>query len=155
MRWPLMICLTMLGISCLLPLSLAHASGAAKAEQGEEGAEKGKSGGFGAGDLVYVKLEPMVVPVISDNGAQQLVTFMIQLHVKDFNAADKLRSRMPQLTDAIFTALYGGLGQGSLRIGHQVNLPKVKKRIVEAVDKAIEPNLIEDVLLGGVGQRVL
>ena len=128
------------------------ASGGGESAGGKEGEEEKKDR---RGDLNYVRMEPMVIPVISDNGAQQLVTFIIQLQVKDFSAAERLQSRMPQLTDAIFTALYGGLGQGSLRQGHQVVIPKVKKRIIDAVDKTFEPGLVEDVLIGGVGQRVL
>lgn len=152
---PLILCSFLLLGAAGLPAQSWASGGGSEAKKGDKEKEKDSGPVFGAGDLVYVKLEPMVIPVISDNGAQQLVTFIIQLHVKNFSAADKLRSRLPQLTDAIFTALYGGLGQGSLRTGHQINIPKVKRRIVEAVDKTIEPNLIEDVLLGGIGQRML
>lgn len=155
--------LAVIGLLCLMAHPMAaHASGGGGGDGGHkssggDGESEKKGGGkeAQAGDLLYVRLEPMVLPVITDNGAQQLITLLIQLQVKDFAAQERLQMRMPQLTDAIFTALYGGLGQGSLRQGHLVNIAKVKRRIIEAVDKAIAPNLIDEVLIGGVGQRML
>ena len=106
-------------------------------EKGEKGGKDGVvSGGHFAGDLVYVHLSPMILPVINDNGVEQIVTMIIDLQVKDFDAADNMHSNMPKVQNAILEALYGGLSQGSLKNGKLVNLPKVKVKITAALEKS-------------------
>src|SRR5438046_2004267 len=84
-----------------LPFGL---SGALAEEHGEHGGEKSKKeGDERLGENTYVHLSPLVLPVINENGAQQLVTLVIDLQVKDFNAADTIHSNMPRVQDAIMT----------------------------------------------------
>lgn len=113
------------------------------------------SGGRFAGDLIYVHMQPMIVPVINENGAEQVVTLMIDFQVKDFDAADTIHSNMPKVQDAVFRALYGGLGKGSLKNGHLVNIPKIKEKLLVAVRDALNKDLINEVLIQGVAQRML
>lgn len=130
----------------------------AKAEGGEGGESKKKSddisGGRFEGDPVYVHIAPMVLPVISDEGVEQLVTLVIDLEVKDFNVADTVHSQMPRVRDALMRALYGGLGKGTLRNGKLVDVAKVKAKIQKAVTDVIGDGL-RDVLIQGVAQRML
>lgn len=140
-----------------------------KGEEGQEGSgngggqisnntkKKGEddvSGGRFAGDPVYVHLSPMVMPIITDNGAEQLVTFTIDIQVKDFDTADNIHSNMPRVVDALMQALYGGLGQGSLRNGKMVDVAKIKAKATEAITSVIGDG-IKDVLIQGVSQRML
>jgi flagellar basal body-associated protein FliL len=130
------------------------------AKGGEEGAAKpkapeGVSGGRFAGDPVYVHLNPMVLPVISDAGVEQLITVVIDIEVTDFDVADKIHSHMPQVMDSLMTSLYGGLGQGSLRHGKLVDVSKIKAKATTAMESVVGPDAIKNVLVQSVSQRML
>lgn len=137
---------------------------AAKGEGGKkgEGEDKkdskkpeGVSGGRFAGDPVYVHISPMVLPVISDSGVEQLVTIIIDIEVKDFDVADNIHSNMPKIMDALMRGLYGGLGQGSLRNGKLVDVNKVKAKATTALQSVVGDGGIKNVLVQGVSQRML
>ena len=129
----------------------------------EAGGEKPKpkddakdvSGGRLAGDPIFVHLAPMVLPIITDNGVEQLVTFQIDIEVRDFDVADHIHSVMPRVIDALMRSLYGGLGQGSLRRGKMVDVTKVKAKATAAIGEVIGAENIRDVLIQGVSQRML
>lgn len=137
-----------------------EASKEKEAPAGEEGASKPKgskdvSGGRFAGDPVYVHLAPMVLPVISDAGVEQIVTLQIDVEVKDFDVADAMHSNMPRVMDALMRALYGGLGRGNLRQGKLVDVTKVKTKATAALDEAVPGGGVLNVLIQGVSQRML
>jgi flagellar basal body-associated protein FliL len=164
----LAVCVAFIAVAAA-PVVARAAEGAAppKVESGEKpkadkdgGGKKDKAdsdvtGGKFAGDPVYVHLQPMILPMISDAGAEQIVTILIDVQVKDITAADAMHTMMPRVKDAIFQALYGGLGDGSLRFGQTVNLPKVKIKIAKALDKTVGAEKVDDVLIQAVAQRVL
>ena len=126
-------------------------SGDAKKKDGAEDV----SGGRFAGDPIYVHIAPMVMPVINDKGVEQLVTLILDVQVKDFDAADAMHSNMPRVQDALMRALYGGLGQGTLRNGKLVDVTKVKNKAVAAVGEVIGADNVRDVLVQSVSQRML
>lgn len=132
-----------------------------KAESGDHGGEKGKKkpegvvGGRFAGDPIYVHIAPMVMPVISDAGVEQLVTIVLDIEVKDFDTADNLHSNMSKVMDALMRGLYGGLGQGSLRKGKLVDVAKVKTKATLALREVLGEDSIKNVLVQGVSQRML
>ena len=119
--------------------------------------KKGKediSGGRFAGDPVYVHISPMVLPVISDQGVEQLVTVIIDVEVKDFDVADNMHTTMPRVKDALMRALYGGLGQGSLRNGKLVDVTRIKAKATTALTDILGDG-IREVLIQGIAQRML
>jgi flagellar basal body-associated protein FliL len=149
-------------VVCTTAYAEEEGAPAAKADAGkkEEGGEKGKksedvSGGRFAGDPVYVHIAPMVLPVISDAGVEQLVTIVIDVEVKDFDVADNIHSNMPKIMDALMRGLYGGLGQGSLRNGKLVDVSKVKAKATSALQAVVGEGGIKNVLVQGVSQRML
>lgn len=113
------------------------------------------SGGRFAGDPVYVHLSPMILPVITDTGAEQIVTLQITIQVTDFNAADEVHSNMPKVMDALMRNLYGGLGNGDLRNGQLIDVSRVKSKAITALGQAIGAENIRDVLIEAVAQRRL
>lgn len=159
--------IALLSGSCAPAYAAEHAERAEHPESGgggeEEGGKKGAkddkdgviTGGRFKGDLIYVHIQPMVVPVINENGAEQIVTMLIDLQVKNFDAADTMHSNMPRVQDAILRTLYGGLGQGTLKKGHLVNIAKTKAKIHAAVELALGQDIIDDVLIQAVAQRML
>ena len=125
---------------------------------GEASKKKGSadiSGGRFAGDPVYVHIAPMVLPVITDEGVEQLVTVIVDVEVKDFDVADNMHTNMPRVQDALMRALYGGLGQGSLRNGNMVDVNKIKAKATAALNEVLGAESIREVLIQGIGQRML
>jgi flagellar protein FliL len=152
--------------SFVSPAFAAH--GAKKSEGSKEekggGKEKGESkkkgeedisGGRFAGDPIYVHIAPMILPIISDDGIEQLVSLVLSVRVKDLETANTLHKSMPRVTDSLLRHLYGGLDEGSLRKGKLVNVSKIKKKAAEAIGEIVEPANILDVLIEGVAQRML
>jgi len=142
-----------------LPLSVipaAHAAEAAPAPKAEgKKGDADTSGGRFAGDPIYIHMTPMVLPVINDNGVEQLITLILDVQVTNFDAADAMHSNMPRVEDALMRALYGGFGEGSLRNGKLVDVAKVKSKAVAAVGEVIGVENVRDVLIQSVSQRLL
>ena len=143
----------------LQPRALFAEEGGKPAEAGGEGGAAKKpadvSGGRFAGDPVFVHLDPMVLPIITDDGAEQLVTLQIAVQVKNFDVADSVHTNMPLVRDALMRALYGGLGNGTLRNGSLVDVTKIKSKATAALDTVIGADNIRDVLVEAVAQRRL
>jgi len=97
----------------------------------------------------------MILPIVGDDGAEQIVTLLIDLQVKDYSVSEKIRQKMPRVQDTILRSLYGGLGDGSLRQGDQVDIVKIKGKIRAAIDASMGEKVIDDVLIQAVGQRTL
>ena len=131
-----------------------------EAPKKEEGGEaksvpKDISGGRFAGDPVYVHLSPMILPVITDTGAEQIVSLQITIEVTDFNSADTIHTNMPKVMDALMRALYGGLGNGDLRNGQLIDVTRIKTKATTALGEAVGADNIRDVLIEAVAQRRL
>jgi hypothetical protein len=137
---------------------LSSSKGGGAAPKEESGKSKGPTdvtGGRFAGDPIYVHIDPMILPVINDSGVEQLVTVILDVQVKDFDAADVMHANMPRVMDSLMTALYGGLGQGTLRNGKLVDVSRVKSKAIDAVGKVIGSDNVRDVLVQSVSQRML
>jgi len=132
----------------------AHGAKAEKAEKSENKKDD-ISGGRFAGDPIYVRISPMVLPIISDNGVEQLVSLMITVQVNDIEAANALHKNMPRVMDSLLRHLYGGLDEGSLRRGRLINIPKIKSKSVDAIAEIIGKEQVHDVLVEAVAQRML
>ena len=133
---------------------------AAPAHAEEEGGAKKKqdadvSGGRFAGDPVYVHLAPMILPIITNDGVEQLVTLQFDVQVTDFDVADNLHTNMPRVMDSLVRHLYGGLGRGTLRNGKLVDVTRVKSNATAALDEILGAEGVKDVLVQGVAQRML
>jgi hypothetical protein len=131
-----------------------------KEEKGEKGEKKKKggediTGGRFEGDPIYVHIAPMVLPIINNDGVEQIVSLIISVHVKDLDTANALHKNMPRVTDSLLRHLYGGLDEGSLRKGKLVNVSKIKKKALEALSEIVSPESLLDVLVEGVAQRML
>ena len=162
-------CFLAVGGWCIAASSHAFAAEESSTKGGEGGkAEGGKSdskgkkkegdevmGGRFAGDPVYVHIAPIVLPVINENGVEQLVTILLDVQVKDMDAATALHSNMPRVRDALMRNLYGGLGQGALRNGKLVSVGKVKTKAIAAICDILGKENVRDVLVQGVSQRML
>ena len=133
--------------------------GGDKAEAGDKkDAKKSKgsdvvTGGRFSGDPIYVHIRPMFMPVVTDNGAEQIVTLMVDLRVDNMNVANSFQDNMPRVRDALMQVLYGGLSNGSLRQGQLIDVAKVKEKISGAIAKVMGPEAVQEVLIQAIAQR--
>lgn len=153
----------------LFPAYALHAEEAAKGEgakteKAEGGDKKDKkdkkssgdeevSGGRFTGDPIYVHLRPIFVPVMSDKGADQIVTMLVDLQVADMSIANRFQENMPRVRDAIMQTLYGGFSNGTLRRGAAIDVPKIKSKIYDAIVKAMGEKSVQEVLVIQIAQR--
>ncbi len=136
-----------------------HGGGEAKKEGGgkpaEESSEEGVTGGRFAGDPVYVHMQPIILPLITADGAQQLITLVVDLQIKDFETGTLMHHNMPRLRDTLLQALYGGLADGSLRKKAALDIEKMKETIMNETNRVFGAGSVLGVLIQGVAQRKL
>jgi len=147
----------------------AEAKAEAKKDEGEKKEEKkdekkdskkdkGDSditGGKFDGDPIYVHIQPVLLPMIGDEGAEQLVTIRIDVQVKNMGVADSMHSNMLRVKNAVFETLYTGFSDGTLRVGRAVNVTKVKTRLAKVLGKSVGRENIDEVLIQSIAQRML
>lgn len=118
-----------------------------------EGAPKAsESGGLG-GSKVFVSIGPIILPIITDDGPQQIMTMIVSLQVNDTNDSDKVREQLPRLVDAYMRALYGKIDTGNMHRGVIVDIDFVKRKVAKATEEIMGKGIVEDVLIQAVSQR--
>ena len=102
----------------------------------------------------FVRLPPLVVPMIGPSRVEQFVTVVVAVEVI-LEKQPLAQANQPRLTDAFLTALYGGIADQSILNGALVNIPAVKAKLIEAASKVIGKDAVQDVLVQAVTQRNL
>lgn len=103
----------------------------------------------------YVKVMPMMLPVIGDDGPEQLVTLIITLEVDKQDDVDLVKKNMPRLTDAYMQKLYGALDKRMVTRGTLIDVELVKKRLDAPTKKILGPDVVKDILVQSIAQRHL
>lgn len=126
------------------PVAAAHPpnEGAPKARETE-----------GVGDKVYVSIGPIILPVITSEGPQQIITMIVSLQVEDTDASDKVRQQLPRLIDAYMRALYGRLDNNTMHHNRIVNVDFIKRMVARATDEILGKGVVEEVLIQAIAQR--
>lgn len=112
-----------------------------------EGAEKVDAGPS------FVKMDPLVVPVVDGEGVSQIISLAITLEVMTPADIAKIELLKPRVKDAMIQNMYGlmshreALDHGVLQVGY------VKKRIITAIEKVVGAGVLKDVLLQMVQQN--
>lgn len=156
MRFNLKTCLCLVLLLLFAGASPVLASGGEKkapTRSPSEGTPKAKESGGLGGQKVYVSIGPIILPIITDEGPQQIVTMVVSLQVKDTNASDKVREQFPRLVDAYMRALYGKLDGKAMHNGTIVNVDFVKARVTKATEEIMGQGIVEDVLIQAIAQR--
>lgn len=148
------LCLFGLTSFAVTPYAVASEKKAAQEKGEEKGAEEITGGRF-SGDPIYVHIRPMVLPVINEEGVQQIVSLILAIHVKDQKTAERLHKNMPRVIDALYRDLYGALGEGALTDGKMANIRKIKNKSVQAISGLVGRENVVDVLVQAVSQRML
>lgn len=123
-----------------LSTSLTYAAGAAA----EEGADRGKE---------YVTMDPLILPVIGQDGVQQVVSMVVSIEVDGVNDAERVKQLRPKLTDAYIQDMYGSLHKHAALEGGIIRVDIIKKRLNKITDKILGKDIDSDVLLQVVQQR--
>ena len=106
-------------------------------------------------DPVFVRISPLVVPVVTSKKVETFITLVVSLELADQATALKVTALTPRLVDAFLTALYGVVDDSAVMDGKLINIPLVKKKLQEAADKALGPKVVHSVLVQTMTKRGL
>ena len=107
------------------------------------------------GAPIYVEFNPILVPIIGDQRIDQFINIVVALEVTDQDAADRAIAMAPRLNDAYLRSLYGTLHTRDVLRHGVVDLPLIKRRLVEESNRVLGADAVQDALIQMVSQRVL
>ncbi|MGH1375989.1 MAG: flagellar basal body-associated FliL family protein [Alphaproteobacteria bacterium] len=117
----------------------AYAGGGAKKEGGSA--------------LEFVKMEPLLLPIIDEDGIQQVVSMVLSIEVEGVSDADKVKAMKPRLTDAYITDMYGVLNKHAALKGGVIQVAMIKERLNEITHDVLGDDISAEVLIQVVQQR--
>ena len=117
-----------------------------KAKKEDHGGEHGEA-------AMFVELDPLILPIVDNDGVQQVVSIVVALEVSGPTDADKVKSLKPRLKDAYIQDLYGVLNKHEALKGGVVQVGAIKERLNMATRKVMGDDVVHDVLLQVVQQR--
>ena len=94
----------------------------------------------------FVELSPLIVPVISDRGATQMVSLIVAVEVDSQEKADKVTKFSPRLTDAYLSDLYGAFAFKAPENGI-IPISYVKERLNKMSGEVLGDEIVDDVLV--------
>ncbi len=107
----------------------------------------------GASGKEYVKMDPLVLPIVDNDGVHQVISMVVSIEVETVNEAEKVKRLRPKLTDAYIQDMYGSLHKHAALQGGIVRVDLIKKRLNKVTDKILGEDIHSDVLLQVVQQR--
>ena len=122
-------------------------------EKATKEAKKEDHGGEHGAEAMFVELDPLILPIVDNDGIQQVVSIVIALEVSGPTDADKVKSLKPRLKDAYIQDLYGVLNKHEALKGGVVQVGPIKERLNMATRKVMGDDVVHDVLLQVVQQR--
>lgn len=128
------ILLAMLSIGFLLSFSPAQAEEEKEAEDA------------GAPTILFVKMAPLILPVIDNHGITKTVSLVVAVEVDSQEKADQVTKFSPRLTDAYLSDLYGVFSHKAPE-GGVIPITYVKKRLNAMSGKILGEEVVSDVLV--------
>lgn len=104
---------------------------------------------------VYVEFNPILLPIVGDRRVEQFINIVVALEVHDQEAADRAIAMAPRLNDAYLRSLYGTLHSRDVLHNGVVDLPLIKRRLVEESNRVLGTGTVQDALIQMVSQRLL
>lgn len=108
-----------------------------------------------AKNLHFVKLDPIILPIIDAQGVSQVVTLVVSVEVDGSENAKRAEILVPRLKDAIIHDMYGVLNKKASTDGGLVKVDKLKRRLNKISQNVLGEKNVNDVLLQVVNQRQL
>lgn len=132
----------------------AEASVTGKEEAKDEKTVKHDKEGDGHGKkLIYVKMDPLNLPIVDETGISQIVSLVVSLEVGDTEHEKRIREIMPRIQDAYIQNMYGILNQHAALKGGIVQVGMIKERLHQITEKVVGEGAVNEVLLQVVNQR--
>lgn len=140
------------------PVEAAVPEGAAAEEQhAQADAPKDHGGGHGeegGGDKpAFVEMDPLVVPIMDNDGIAQIISMAITIEVAGEDGAQKVRDLKPRIKDAMIQNMYGMLNQQAALNNGVIKVDYVKRRLNDVTAKVMGEGVVKDVLLQMVQQN--
>lgn len=131
---------------------------AASQESGEHGkaeetASHGGDGHGGGSGVEFVELDPLILPILSEDGVSQTVSIVVAIEVTDASGIEIVEKMTPRLKDAYIQELYGVLSFSASRHNGVIHIGMLKSRLTKITKKVMGDEVIHDVLLQVVQQR--
>jgi len=101
----------------------------------------------------YVKMDPLLLPIIDDDGVQQVVSMVVAIEVGGASDADKVKSIKPRLADAYIQNMYGILNKHAALKGGVIQVKMIKDKLNAVTSKIVGDDIDTEVLLQVVQQR--
>ncbi len=131
----------------------------AQAAVGEDGQEvakaekhsKKKKDGHGEA-FEFVELDPLILPIVDNNGVSQVVSMVIAIEVPDAESKARVEMMTPKLKDAFIQDMYGALSRHAALKGGVLQVSYLKERL-NKVGVEVLGESMSDVLIQVVQQR--
>jgi flagellar basal body-associated protein FliL len=120
----------------------------AKKHEGDE-----KKAIKGEGDTYFIKLDPMILPVMNTDGVSEVVSIIVALEVKDQKNVESVNGMLPKLGDAYMRTLYGRLDGTVYRNGQFLDVGRLKTKLTSVTNTVLGLGKVDNVLIQGVNQR--
>lgn len=129
--------------------TIAAPSEIEKAEEAKAAAALAKP----APKAIFVELDPLILPILDENGVSQVVSMVVSVEVPDDIAAEAVKNMQPRLKDAFIQDMYGVLSRQAVTTGGTLEVGKIKARLNSISQKIMGPDKVKEVLLQVVQQR--
>lgn len=104
-------------------------------------------------NLHFVKLDPIILPIIDEQGVSQVITLVVSLELDGKEDAERAEILVPRLKDAIIQDMYGVLNRKASNKGGLVKVDQLKARLNRVSTKILGEKHLNGVLLQVVNQR--
>jgi flagellar FliL protein len=131
----------------------AEASAGDAADEVGKAHEQAKGGHGKVAGSSFVELDPLILPIVDNNGVNQVVSLVVALEVADEETMKAVEAMTPKLKDAYIQDMYGMLNGYASMKGGVVQVAMIKKRLNKISNDVLGENVVHDVLLQVVQQR--
>jgi flagellar protein FliL len=132
----------------------SEAEASAPAAGGEHAQNSKSEGGHGeeGSDVEFVQLDPLILPVVDNDGFTQVVSLVVALEVKA-DKKEEIKRLSPRITDAFIQDMYGEMNNQSALKDGVLQVHVIKQRLNKITQKLLGKDAVQDVLLQVVQQR--
>ena len=120
------------------------------------GAQPAQAGGGGDKDVdtvaekywgSTVKMDPMILPIIDNNGVSQTISFVVTLEAIDVEAAKEAREISPRLASKYWHDIYDFLNKKASLQGGEIEIDYMKRRIYQVTSEVMGRDIIDDIIV--------
>lgn len=120
--------------------------------KGKHAAKEGHKDGHGA-KVEFVRLDPLILPIVDDSGVSQVISLVVAIEVPDSASKSAVEALTPRLKDAYIQEMYGLLNRHAAMKGGVLQVGYLKKRLNSISAEVLGEDKFSDVLLQVVEQR--